>query len=181
MTCLPSISRALRVSSGNGHRPPLTSSLRKHSGQKPRARQEAWPGYGAIPCKVRAVTGIMRPRVTPTAPRSTGGPRMGHKPWALAATSGHSRARNTGRPEGTSPLVGRFPHHRPSKLVMRVRFPSPAPTRNRRSAPYIYRGWQQTRVLVKAVDIANPGAQLVPAPRWRIVPRHRRRGAQHLA
>jgi hypothetical protein len=57
VTCFPSISRALRVSSGNGLRPPLTSSLRKHSGQKPRARQRAWPGYGAIPCTVRAVTG----------------------------------------------------------------------------------------------------------------------------
>ena len=57
MTCFPSISKALRVSFGNGLRPPLTSSLRKHSGQKPRARQRAWPGYGAIPSTVRAVTG----------------------------------------------------------------------------------------------------------------------------
>src|SRR5215472_3604481 len=56
VTCFPSISRALRVSSGNVLRPPLTSSLRKHSGQKPRARQRAWPGYGAIPCTLRAVT-----------------------------------------------------------------------------------------------------------------------------
>jgi hypothetical protein len=56
VTCFPSISRALRVSSGNDLRPPLTSSLRKHSGQRPRARQRAWPGYGAIPCTVRAVT-----------------------------------------------------------------------------------------------------------------------------
>jgi hypothetical protein len=54
---LPSISRTLRVSSGNDLRPPLTLSLRKHSGQKPRARQRAWPGYRAIPCTVRAVTG----------------------------------------------------------------------------------------------------------------------------
>ena len=30
--------RALRVSSGNDLRPPLTSSLRKHSGQKPRGQ-----------------------------------------------------------------------------------------------------------------------------------------------
>src|SRR5262249_21846622 len=44
---------------GGGATPPPTrsSSLRKHSGQKPRARQRAWPGYGAIPCTVRAVTG----------------------------------------------------------------------------------------------------------------------------
>ena len=57
VTCFPSISRALRVSFGNDLRPPLTLSLRKHSGQKPRARQRAWPGYGAIPCKARLVTG----------------------------------------------------------------------------------------------------------------------------
>ena len=73
VTCFPSISRALRVSSGNGLRPPLTSSLRKHSGQKPRARQRAWPGYGAIPCTARAVTGQIpgaaghRRRVRPQA------------------------------------------------------------------------------------------------------------------
>jgi hypothetical protein len=45
---------------GGGPTPPPTRSLslRKHSGQKPRARQRAWPGYGAIPCMAWAVTQI---------------------------------------------------------------------------------------------------------------------------
>jgi len=61
-------------------RPPLTSSLRKHSGQQPRARQRAWPGSGAIPCTVRAVMGQIpgaaarhsrRVRPPTAVPRST--------------------------------------------------------------------------------------------------------------
>jgi hypothetical protein len=43
---------------GGGPTPPPTRSLslQEDSGQKPRARQRAWPGYGAIPGKVRTVT-----------------------------------------------------------------------------------------------------------------------------
>jgi hypothetical protein len=59
------------------------------------------------------------------------GPRMGHKPSPLGGSKGHSRALGFGQLAGTSLLAGRFRHHRPSKLVMRVRFPSPAPDENR--------------------------------------------------
>jgi len=84
VTCFPSISRALRVSFGNGLWPPLTLSLRKHSGQKPRARQRAWPGYGAIPCTVRAVTGQI-----PGA--------AGHRRHARPQTACPLRARSAGQ------------------------------------------------------------------------------------
>jgi hypothetical protein len=49
----------------------------------------------------------------------TAGPHAGHKPRTLPATSGHPRALITGRPAGTLLLVGRSPHHRPSKLRLR--------------------------------------------------------------
>src|SRR5215470_11987331 len=58
--------------------------------------------------------------------------RCGRATHGPQATSSHGykqslRTLSTGGPAGTSFLVGRFPYHRPSKLVMRVRFPSPAP------------------------------------------------------
>ena len=59
----------------------------------------------------------------PSSSRATHGPQ---------ATRAHGYQRSLpgtqpDRPAGTLHLVGRFPHHRSSKLVMRVRFPSPAP------------------------------------------------------
>jgi hypothetical protein len=68
-----------------------------------------------------------------------GGPRATHGPHARDSHEQSRSLRRTHRPRpaGTLLLVGRFPHHRPSKPVMRVRFPSltpsPAPPRNPRS------------------------------------------------
>ena len=51
------------------------------------------------------------------------GPHTGHRPGTLAGSRRHSRALELGRPVRTSLLVGRFQHHRPSKLVIKLRAP----------------------------------------------------------
>ena len=125
MTCFPSISRALRVSSGNVLRPPLTSSLRKHSGQKPRARQEAWPGYGAIPCTLRAVTGQIP---------GAAGHRRRVRPW----TTG-KKCRS--RPGGAyAPIPGRRPapgRREPGELSAPGGSPPPDPAIYGLAAPSV--------------------------------------------
>ena len=79
------------------------------------------PACGPVRTTLNGLTGIYGSDAR--AERAKGlvavaGPCMGHKPRTLAATSGHSRALNAGRPAGMSLLVGRFPHHRPSKLAL---------------------------------------------------------------
>ncbi len=96
--------------------PPLTASLRAYSGQKPRARQRAWPGYGAIPCTVRTVTGHIpgaggRRRGRPHAmgrrdqrPQTTGDRRLA-RPQATGRRSSRPAATHRPGPETTSTRV----------------------------------------------------------------------------
>ena len=51
------------------------------------------------------------------------GPHTGHRPGTLAGSRRHSRALELRRPVRTSLLVGRFQHHRPSKLAIKLRAP----------------------------------------------------------
>ena len=104
-----------------------------HQARSRPARKESTPHSG-MPLADRATTHALLVRYATRAPTSC---PTGH---ASAIRHGQMRlatATQAGRhPDGQRSSRSRWTkecHHRSSKLVMRVRFPSPAPTRNRSS------------------------------------------------
>ena len=164
------------------------------------AQPRTWPAhYGRVPPRCPRTT--INSQRWPPAATCEHEANAGFAPMSIAreharnaslgrARSVHDRAVSHGQPRS---LADKSQHRPPGLMQVTVRAVSAFHAGHEGSIPFARSnqkpqvsaldlpGWQQTRVLVKAVDIANPGAQLVPAPRWRIVPRHRRRGAQHLA
>jgi hypothetical protein len=134
-----------------------------------------------VPSQVRGAVRTVAPTPCKTGPLRRDGsaepglqlisnrPRLGHNPRAFTATSGHSRARNPGRPAGTFLLVGRLPHHRPCKLVIKLRAPHVhhrtandghrrVPAVNLRSRlPTIISGFTQVRGLVRGLQCGGQG------------------------
>ena len=62
-------------------------------------------------------------------------------PLRVRSSGNHGHSRTRARPSHLGECRSQPAETQPSKLVMRVRFPSPAPMRNPRSATWIYRAW----------------------------------------